>query len=221
MARACGIQLSLDDFQAVSGEKAVVCFVLLPPLLFCFVSWLYCVEEAGGWGAGRLPHPRSAVAARRCLSAVCRRRRASVSTSSRGPHPLFPPRHAALLTLLLPPLLPPLATAAAAAATDRTPFLADLKPSGKYVMEDLHNVRGGGHQARGGGAGLWGPCCCTRLVRGPALSLGPSTAPACGTAAATHKPWLRTQAPGRPPPWGRVHTQQPQRGSKCPPGISG
>ena len=26
--------------------------------------------------------------------------------------------------------------------TDTTPFLADLKPSGKYVMEDLHNVGG-------------------------------------------------------------------------------
>jgi dihydroxy-acid dehydratase len=26
--------------------------------------------------------------------------------------------------------------------TDRTPFLADLKPSGKYVMEDLHNIGG-------------------------------------------------------------------------------
>ena len=28
------------------------------------------------------------------------------------------------------------------AASDRVPFLADLKPSGKYVMEDLHNVGG-------------------------------------------------------------------------------
>jgi dihydroxy-acid dehydratase len=28
------------------------------------------------------------------------------------------------------------------AASDRTPFLADLKPSGKYVMEDLHQVGG-------------------------------------------------------------------------------
>ena len=27
-------------------------------------------------------------------------------------------------------------------ASDRIPFLADLKPSGKYVMEDLHNVGG-------------------------------------------------------------------------------
>ena len=26
--------------------------------------------------------------------------------------------------------------------SDRTPFLADLKPSGKYVMEDLHNIGG-------------------------------------------------------------------------------
>ncbi|HSR63311.1 MAG TPA: dihydroxy-acid dehydratase, partial [Gammaproteobacteria bacterium] len=26
--------------------------------------------------------------------------------------------------------------------TDRTPYLADLKPSGQYVMEDLHNVGG-------------------------------------------------------------------------------
>ena len=25
--------------------------------------------------------------------------------------------------------------------SDQTPFIADLKPSGKYVMEDLHNVR--------------------------------------------------------------------------------
>ena len=28
------------------------------------------------------------------------------------------------------------------AVTDRTPVLADLKPSGKYVMEDLHNIGG-------------------------------------------------------------------------------
>ncbi|GMQ91026.1 MAG: dihydroxy-acid dehydratase [Gammaproteobacteria bacterium] len=28
------------------------------------------------------------------------------------------------------------------AVSDRTPFLADLKPSGKYVMEDLHNIGG-------------------------------------------------------------------------------
>ncbi|KAG2184660.1 hypothetical protein INT43_000573 [Umbelopsis isabellina] len=28
------------------------------------------------------------------------------------------------------------------AVTDRTPFLADLKPSGKYVMEDIHNIGG-------------------------------------------------------------------------------
>ena len=27
------------------------------------------------------------------------------------------------------------------AASDRTPFIADLKPSGKYVMEDVHKVR--------------------------------------------------------------------------------
>ena len=26
--------------------------------------------------------------------------------------------------------------------SDRVPFLADLKPSGKYVMEDLHNIGG-------------------------------------------------------------------------------
>src|SRR5690606_17611599 len=28
------------------------------------------------------------------------------------------------------------------AVTARTPFLADLKPSGRYVMEDLHRVGG-------------------------------------------------------------------------------
>ena len=28
------------------------------------------------------------------------------------------------------------------AVSDKTPFLADLKPSGKYVMEDLHAVGG-------------------------------------------------------------------------------
>ncbi|KAI9483143.1 MAG: dihydroxy-acid dehydratase [Benjaminiella poitrasii] len=28
------------------------------------------------------------------------------------------------------------------AASDKTPFLADLKPSGKYVMEDLHSIGG-------------------------------------------------------------------------------
>lgn len=26
--------------------------------------------------------------------------------------------------------------------TDRTPYLADLKPSGKYLMEDVHRVGG-------------------------------------------------------------------------------
>ncbi len=26
--------------------------------------------------------------------------------------------------------------------SDKTPYLADLKPSGKYVMEDLHEVGG-------------------------------------------------------------------------------
>jgi len=28
------------------------------------------------------------------------------------------------------------------AISDRTPFLADLKPSGKYVMEDVHKIGG-------------------------------------------------------------------------------
>ena len=28
------------------------------------------------------------------------------------------------------------------AVSDRTPFLADLKPSGRYAMEDLHDVGG-------------------------------------------------------------------------------
>jgi len=28
------------------------------------------------------------------------------------------------------------------AASDKSPFLADLKPSGKYVMEDLHGIGG-------------------------------------------------------------------------------
>lgn len=37
--------------------------------------------------------------------------------------------------------------------SDRTPFIADLKPSGKYVMEDVHKVRGlqGRRGARGEG----------------------------------------------------------------------
>jgi dihydroxy-acid dehydratase len=26
--------------------------------------------------------------------------------------------------------------------SDRTPFLADIKPSGKYVMEDVHKIGG-------------------------------------------------------------------------------
>lgn len=26
--------------------------------------------------------------------------------------------------------------------TDKTPYLADLKPSGKYLMEDVHRVGG-------------------------------------------------------------------------------
>lgn len=28
------------------------------------------------------------------------------------------------------------------AVSDRIPFLADLKPSGKYVMEDVHKIGG-------------------------------------------------------------------------------
>lgn len=28
------------------------------------------------------------------------------------------------------------------AVSDRTPFLADIKPSGKYVMEDVHKIGG-------------------------------------------------------------------------------
>ena len=28
------------------------------------------------------------------------------------------------------------------AVSDRIPFLADLKPSGKYVMEDIHRIGG-------------------------------------------------------------------------------
>lgn len=28
--------------------------------------------------------------------------------------------------------------------SDRVPFIADLKPSGRYVMEDLHKVRTAG-----------------------------------------------------------------------------
>lgn len=36
--------------------------------------------------------------------------------------------------------------------SDRTPFLADLKPSGKYVMEDLHKVGSGRWDGKGG----WG-----------------------------------------------------------------
>ena len=28
------------------------------------------------------------------------------------------------------------------AVSDKTPFIADLKPSGKYVMEDVHKVGG-------------------------------------------------------------------------------
>ena len=28
------------------------------------------------------------------------------------------------------------------AVSDRTPFLADLRPSGKYVMEHVHNIGG-------------------------------------------------------------------------------
>ena len=34
------------------------------------------------------------------------------------------------------------------AASDRTPFIADLKPSGKYVMEDVHKVRNMLHPRR-------------------------------------------------------------------------
>jgi dihydroxy-acid dehydratase len=36
----------------------------------------------------------------------------------------------------------PLALEDVQAASDRTPYLADLKPSGRYVMEDLHRIGG-------------------------------------------------------------------------------
>ena len=45
--------------------------------------------------------------------------------------------------------------------SDRTPFLADFKPSGKYVMEDLHAVRVVGR-----------PCTVSASIRG-----GPRRAP--------------------------------------------
>ena len=42
--------------------------------------------------------------------------------------------------------------------SDETPFLADLKPSGKYVMEDLHAVGGAGEAlARHRGSGYRSP----------------------------------------------------------------
>lgn len=40
--------------------------------------------------------------------------------------------------------------------SDRVPFLADLKPSGKYVMEDLHKV--------GGVPGAWYPPLSTSIL---------------------------------------------------------
>jgi dihydroxy-acid dehydratase len=41
--------------------------------------------------------------------------------------------------------------------SDRTPFVADLKPSGKYVMEDLHMVRNAAHvDCRVHGHMMWG-----------------------------------------------------------------
>ena len=45
------------------------------------------------------------------------------------------------------------------ANSDKTPFIADLKPSGKYVMADVHKVR---------------PCSfdgCMLIVFGPAVQL--------------------------------------------------
>ncbi len=44
------------------------------------------------------------------------------------------------------------------AVSDRTPFLADLKPSGKFVMEDVHRVGGtpGAYRTRG--------CVMTRVL---------------------------------------------------------
>lgn len=38
--------------------------------------------------------------------------------------------------------------------SDRVPFICDLKPSGRYVMEDIHKVgegRGGKEQGMGAG----------------------------------------------------------------------
>jgi Dehydratase family len=43
--------------------------------------------------------------------------------------------------------------------SDKVPFLADLKPSGKYVMEDLHMVK------------TQELCCCTILSDAKAISL--------------------------------------------------
>lgn len=75
--------------------------------------------------------------------------------------------------------------------SDETPFLADLKPSGKYVMEDVHKVRGkrDGKERKGGGkgggrrqgrarrSGVGGAQCATlgarRLVLGAALLAPP------------------------------------------------
>lgn len=40
--------------------------------------------------------------------------------------------------------------------SDRTPFICDLKPSGRYVMEDIHKVRGEGRGRERGGVGRGG-----------------------------------------------------------------
>ena len=44
--------------------------------------------------------------------------------------------------------------------SDRVPFIADLKPSGKYVMEDVHTVRRGAVWP-----GRWGAGCGGRGMR--------------------------------------------------------
>ena len=55
------------------------------------------------------------------------------------------------------------------AVSDRTPFIADLKPSGKYVMEDVYKI-GGIPRKPHDHSQQWRISVLIKLNRGPSLS---------------------------------------------------
>ena len=74
--------------------------------------------------------------------------------------------------------------------SDRVPFIADLKPSGKYVMEDVHKVsagvRHGGNKLLQHGAGRQARLGCSSFAGAPrrhAINHPPAVLPPCRWAA--------------------------------------